>query len=205
MDKIYLNVPYSQKDDAKRRGAKWDAERKKWYVPSGKRLEPFEPWLLLFVEERQLTIELVPNTCWYSNVRSNVSKQDWDNLRHHTYKQASHRCEVCGGVGQQHPVECHEIWNYDDQQHIQTLTELIALCPACHECKHIGLAQIKDRGEIALQHLAKVNKWSLEQAEEYVSDCFKIWHRRSQFNWKLDISYLKQFGICTDVELDRNN
>ncbi|MBW4641077.1 MAG: HNH endonuclease [Gloeocapsa sp. UFS-A4-WI-NPMV-4B04] len=161
--------------------------------------------MLLFVEERQLTIELVPNTCWYSNVRSNVSKQDWDNLRHYTYKQAGHRCEVCGGVGQQHPVECHEIWNYDDQQHIQTLTGLIALCPACHECKHIGLAQIKDRGEIALQHLAKVNKWSLEQAEEYASDCFKIWHRRSQFNWKLDISYLKQFGICTDVELDRNN
>lgn len=123
MEKIYLNVPYFQKDDVKSRGAKWDAERKKWYVLSSANLAPFQPWLpSSAVEERHLTIELVPNTCWYSNVRSNVAKKDWDTLRYHTYKQASHRCEICGGVGQQHPVECHEIWDYDDQQHIQTLT-----------------------------------------------------------------------------------
>lgn len=205
MDKIYLNVPYSQKDDAKSRGAKWDAERKKWYVLSSANLEPLQPWLPLSVEEQHLTIELVPRTCWYSNVRSNVAKKDWDTLRHHTYKQAGHRCEICGGVGRQHPVECHEIWDYDDQQHIQTLVGLIALCPACHECKHMGFAQINDRGEIALQHLAKVNKWSLEQAEKYVFECFNIWQKRSQFKWKLDISYLKQFGISTDLQLDRNN
>lgn len=203
MDKTYLNVPYSQKDDAKSKGAKWDAHAKKWYVPHDANLESFRPWLPL-VEERHLTIELVPNTCWYSNVRSNVCKKDWDKLRHHIYKQAGHRCQVCGGVGQQHPVECHEIWNYNDQQHIQTLTGLIALCPACHECKHIGLAQIKDRGEIALQHLAKVNKWSIEQSEVYVSECFEVWQKRSQFKWELNISYLEQFGISTNVELDRN-
>ena len=26
----------------------------------------------------KLTIELVPQTAWYSNVRSNVSKAEWD-------------------------------------------------------------------------------------------------------------------------------
>lgn len=204
MDKIYLNVPYSQKDDAKSKGARWDAQAKKWYLPSGKNLEPFQPWLQISVEKSKLTIELVPKTCWYSNVRSNVSIKDWDKLRHHTYKQANHRCEVCGEVGRQHPVECHEIWKYDDEQHIQTLIGLIALCPACHECKHIGLAQIKGRGEIALQHLAEVNKWSFKQAENYVSECFDSWQERSRFNWKLDISYLEQFGISTDLNLDRN-
>ena len=30
--KIYLNVPYSEKDEAKVLGAKWDARRKKWYM-----------------------------------------------------------------------------------------------------------------------------------------------------------------------------
>jgi len=30
--KIYLNVSYHQKNDAKAKGAKWDAENKKWYI-----------------------------------------------------------------------------------------------------------------------------------------------------------------------------
>lgn len=30
-DKIYLNVPYVQKDDAKKLGARWDSTIKKWY------------------------------------------------------------------------------------------------------------------------------------------------------------------------------
>ena len=30
--KIYLNVPYSEKDLAKEKGARWDAGKKKWYI-----------------------------------------------------------------------------------------------------------------------------------------------------------------------------
>ena len=30
--KIYLNVPYSKKDEAKAKGARWDAPNKKWYI-----------------------------------------------------------------------------------------------------------------------------------------------------------------------------
>lgn len=30
--KTYLNVPFAEKDFAKRYGAKWDAAAKKWYV-----------------------------------------------------------------------------------------------------------------------------------------------------------------------------
>lgn len=29
---ILLNVPYSEKDEAKGLGAKWDSNKKKWYV-----------------------------------------------------------------------------------------------------------------------------------------------------------------------------
>lgn len=32
INKIYLNVPYSKKDDAKSKGARWDAKCKKWYI-----------------------------------------------------------------------------------------------------------------------------------------------------------------------------
>ena len=34
MSRIYLQVPYAEKDAAKAMGARWDAKRKSWYVPS---------------------------------------------------------------------------------------------------------------------------------------------------------------------------
>lgn len=40
----YLRVPYDERDRAKELGAKWDATRKKWYVPTGIDLKPFEQW-----------------------------------------------------------------------------------------------------------------------------------------------------------------
>lgn len=29
--RVYLHVPYSEKDDAKKLGCRWDPDRKKWY------------------------------------------------------------------------------------------------------------------------------------------------------------------------------
>ncbi|WP_246787086.1 DUF5710 domain-containing protein, partial [Bartonella bovis] len=37
-EKIFLNVPYSQKEEAKKSGAKWDKDAKSWYVPAGTNL-----------------------------------------------------------------------------------------------------------------------------------------------------------------------
>lgn len=34
-ERTYIDVPYSEKDDAKQWGAKWDADNKKWYVGKG--------------------------------------------------------------------------------------------------------------------------------------------------------------------------
>lgn len=43
-----LNVPYAEKDEARRLGARWDGERKTWYVPAGAMLTTFERWLPKF-------------------------------------------------------------------------------------------------------------------------------------------------------------
>lgn len=42
--KTFLNVPYAQKDEAKILGAKWDAGKKNWYIPSGLDPSPFNKW-----------------------------------------------------------------------------------------------------------------------------------------------------------------
>lgn len=144
-----------------------------------------------------LTIELVPQTSWYKNVRSNVSKEEWEKLKKITFSRAGYKCEICGGRGVRWPVECHEIFTYDDENHIQKLVRLMALCPACHEVKHIGLAGLRGVGDLAKAHLAKVNNWSIEDAELYIEGCFELWHRRSCHQWKLDLSLLEKFRIST--------
>ncbi|MDQ2734017.1 MAG: exodeoxyribonuclease VII large subunit [Pseudomonadota bacterium] len=41
----YLNVPFRDKADAKAKGARWDSEARKWFVPIGRDLEVFSSWL----------------------------------------------------------------------------------------------------------------------------------------------------------------
>lgn len=43
--KTYLDVPFEQKERAKELGARWDAARKRWFVPDGVDLFPFLHWV----------------------------------------------------------------------------------------------------------------------------------------------------------------
>jgi len=142
-----------------------------------------------------LTVELVPRTCWFSNVRSSVSSRDWDTIRKEAYAKANHRCEICFGIGRKHPVECHEVWHYDDKLFLQKLVRMIALCPSCHEVKHIGLAKVRGRLDAAQKHLMKVNNWSKKETEEHIIGAFEQWHERSKHPWKIDLSWLDSKGI----------
>jgi hypothetical protein len=152
----------------------------------------------------RLTIELVPSTCWFTNVRDRVSRRDWDRIRLQAYERAGRRCEACGGRGSQHPVECHEVWDYDETTAVQRLLRLIALCPACHEVKHMGLAGIKGRGEIAAAHLAEVNGWTAQVTAGYIDAAFATWKRRSSRTWSLDLSVLAAYGIHPAIIAEAN-
>ena len=43
-DRVYLAVPYAEKNEAKALGAKWDGEAKSWFAPIGVDLAPLERW-----------------------------------------------------------------------------------------------------------------------------------------------------------------
>jgi len=133
----------------------------------------------------KLTIELVPETSWYSNMRKVMTKEDWDILRKQVYKKYNWRCGVCDDIGM---MNCHEIWEYDDVAHIQYLRGFIALCTMCHHCKHIGLAGIlADQGRLDYteieNHFCKVNKCTHAQMDEEVREAFELWDRRSNHTW----------------------
>jgi 5-methylcytosine-specific restriction endonuclease McrA len=157
------------------------------------------------LEEPKLTIELVPKTCWFSNVRAVLSRREWQGLKRAVFSSAGHRCQICNGQGPKWPVECHEVWQYDDHERIQTLSRLIALCPSCHQVKHIGLAKTLRRDQKALKHLARVNGWTKSQADRYVSDQFSQWEERSRHEWRLDIDHLRTYGFNPKTLLKRRS
>lgn len=138
----------------------------------------------------QLFVDLVPQTAWFTNVRSQVSRSDWDLLRKHVYARAGHRCEVCGATGR---LEAHERWNYS--QGTQTLKRLIALCPACHEATHFGLSKVHGHDAESLAHLMRVNRWTRAQALVHVDQAFETWERRSRQRWDIDLGMILAVGI----------
>ena len=66
--KIYLNVPFAEKDHAKSIGARWDSQIKKWYFEGSiKDISKFGKWI---AEGREQTLIVYENFCIIEALRS---------------------------------------------------------------------------------------------------------------------------------------
>ncbi|MGC8732431.1 MAG: hypothetical protein ACP5RC_09255 [Halothiobacillaceae bacterium] len=150
-----------------------------------------------------LRIDLIPRTAWFSNLRSELPRREWDLARRKAYSLANDRCEACGGRGRKWPVEAHKQWNFDESTGVQTLTRILALCPDCHAATHYGLAEIRGQAAAARRHLMRVNRWTEFQVDSHIHQAFVDWHRRSLRPWTLDVRWLFDFIGCSE-ELRRS-
>ncbi len=144
-------------------------------------------------DKLKLTIELVPRTSWYNNLRKCMSKRDWDKIREKTFAEYGHRCAICGS---EQRLNCHEIWEYNDKKHVQKLLGFIALCGMCHHVKHLGLAKIlasegKLDYEKVVEHFMKVNNCDHKTFEGQRKRAFQEWEERSQHEWLIDLGQYK--------------
>jgi len=144
----------------------------------------------------KLKVELVPKTCFYSNVRTLLPKKYWDQLRKESYEKANNRCEICNDTGKnqgyRHNVECHEIWEYDDVFKVQILNGLISLCPKCHQVKHFGRTSAIGKQAEAFKHLEKVNNWNHRDCVNHLKETMSQWLDRSKYKWHIDLSLLNE-------------
>ena len=143
----------------------------------------------------KLLPELIPDSSWYENVRTKVPAAKWKAIKKKVAKDAGKKCQICGGVGPKWPVECHEIWHFDESTQIQKLTGLIALCPSCHMVKHIGLAEVQGKLHEAFAHLMAVNDCTKDEAVTVLAESFGEWNTRSQIQWTVDISYIDTLEV----------
>ena len=205
---LWLDVPFAEKDEAKRLGARWDQAARRWYAPRPGiaglgRWAPCPPLPdLLPGEDRSfgsgLFVDLVPQSCWFTNVRSGVATADWDRVRRMVYRRAGDRCEACGRARDPEAgvrMEAHERWAFDDARGVQVLRRLICLCGSCHGTTHFGLANVQGRSAEALAHLIAVTRTSRGLAEAHIDEAFALWQERSARTWDLDLSILTAAGV----------
>lgn len=148
------------------------------------------------MKDLKLKIELVPKTAHYANFRNAVNRSAWEKIARETKESQSNKCGICGD--QEHRLNCHEIWEYDDSNFIYTLVGFMSLCGYCHAVKHMGLTKIQaEKGlvdlDAVIEHFCKVNGCTRSEYQEHSKEAFVEYHARSQYEWKPD------FGVYANL------
>lgn len=207
--RIFLDVPFDDKAEAKRLGARWDGREKRWYAPSERVAASCARWEakpdlpdLLPGEDRSfgegLFVDLVPSSCWFTNVRSCISQADWERLRRMIIKRAGDRCEVCRvreDRDDERWLEAHERWDYDEANQVQVLKRIICLCTDCHRTTHYGFAMINGDSDWVFDFLMDITKMDATAANKHIDEAFKLWEERSKKVWELDLSILTDCDV----------
>src|SRR5713101_1784022 len=104
----------------------------------------------------KLTIELVPRPCWHSNLHTSMPRATWDHLRRLVYTKYNYHCGICQASNVQ--MICHEIWQYDDEQHIQKIARFM-----------------------------RVNQCSREDYEAHEKEAWRLFAERNKHSWTTDL------------------
>ena len=142
--------------------------------------------------EYKLNFELVPDSCWYSNLRSILTKQQWYAISKKVRAAAGGRCQICGAPSAR--LEAHERWEYDEERAVQRLSAIVAVCPACHAVIHIGRTQLKGDVRAAEDHFMQVNGCNYAEYRRALGEANEAHRRRNKVpEWSLDISKLIEY------------
>ena len=138
----------------------------------------------------KLNVELVPDGCWYSNLRHFLSKKDWDIIRKDAYSRANGKCCICGKATTR--LEAHEKWSYDISKGVQKLEDVIAVCHDCHSVIHIGFTQLRGDEDRAIKHFIKVNSCTFQEYINALKEANELNAKRNKVSeWVQNIKWLK--------------
>ena len=211
MTRLWLDVPFSEKDQAKALGAWYDAAARRWYAPRPG-MAQLARWaarpplpVLLPGEDRSFGAGLVVDPCPRPR-----------GLRMRDRASASGTGNACGAWSRTAPAAAARypaaarprtgpgrFSSRSTNGGITTrcagcrrLRRLICLCTWCHTATHYGLAGIRGADREAFAHLLTVTGMSAAAAERHIDDAFALWQQRSATSWSLDLGILTSAGIA---------
>ena len=139
----------------------------------------------------KLNFELIPDSCWFSNLRSALPKEVWDKIRKKAYAKAGGKCSICGKNAK---LEAHESWEYDEKNNVQKLKRIIAVCHDCHSEIHIERTRLLGNELAAERHFMQVNNSSYAEYRKALGKANEDHQRRNKvLEWQVDTSYLIDF------------
>lgn len=207
---VLLNVPFKEKEKAKKLGAKWDNDKKSWvamqdepelvrlwgrgskaHSPNFTKNAPLIKVSFIGEDrhyESELIVDMPPKGC-PMDLKRVIKTNEWNALNSALLAR-SPCCEICKATPRQ-PLEMHERWLYDNKQDIRTLKRLLMLCSACHEVTHFNLTYGRRTEDAALDHFMNVTGFDKVRADEHIEDAYRLWKDRNDFLWTDDISILK--------------
>lgn len=142
----------------------------------------------------KLNFELVPDGCWYSNLRSLLSKKQWDFLKADAKARANGKCAICGKKTVR--LEAHERWSYNAKNSIQKLQDVVAVCKDCHNVIHMGRTALLGNEERAEKHFMKVNNCSYAEYRKALGKANETHQKLNAVSeWKLDLTWLKRYIV----------
>jgi hypothetical protein len=140
----------------------------------------------------KLEPQLVPRPLWGKSASQLFKKRAiWKRIRGDALQAANGACEVCQHIPNEiygDPLNCHEVWKYDDRLRTATLNAFKIHCVKCDSAAHIGMAIAYGAGDAAITQLAKVNGIQVEDAKAVVSKAMSVWRVRSKKEWTLRIA-----------------
>ena len=143
----------------------------------------------------KLTIELVPQSSWQNNLRTLLKPTMWKEIRSKALNKYNNKCAICNRTGKMH---AHEVWEYDDENKIQKLNDVVPLCYMCHMVKHIGFASYqmsKTGGDLEkfIKYFMSINKVDRLTYQKHLTEVLKNFEERSKYEWQLDLEELKNY------------
>ena len=140
-----------------------------------------------------LTIESSPQTTHGQTLQRLMRPGEWKKLRETEMARSGHHCEACGATGILH---CHEVWDYDDDKHVQRLKNFMVLCQTCHIFKHLDsiyARAIEGRLEWSdvVEHYIRVNDCSGLRFWRDRKAALAKWKRREKHKWEVDLGPYK--------------
>jgi len=219
----FYHVSFNDKDLAKKLGAKFNFDLKLWYAPNdtvaSAMSAQFKPMSDEEVDDLRvvtglkelkgedrsvggngLFVDLIPASCFFKNVRSDIKESHWRVLSKLVRARAGGRCEICGfledpSTGQY--LDAHERWHYDDATKVQKLMRIVSLCKPCHLYTHMGYASLQGKAEEAIAHKMKICGMSRAEVDLEIEAAFKLWEQRNKSEWVLDLGVMVGSGIRT--------